>query len=134
MRSVISVSVLAALIISTVGCSTMSDKIDPTAVALAYYQQPRTYEPVTVEGIATLTLTAAEGQSLTVRLTSQLEPLSIYPRDPSTLGVFLDGMFKLGTVAASGIVGYEMVQGLSRGPTVVEQPAPIILEKLSERI
>jgi len=124
MRRVLIVS-LALSVLS--GCQTIGERIDPTQIALAYYAQHRTYEPMKLTGVQSVTLTAAEGETIELTLSSQLEPLSIYPRDPSTLKTMLEGLTNLGTVVGASLVGLELVDGLSAGPTIVEQPAPIIV-------
>jgi len=108
------------------GCAGLTgSSLDATQIALAYYNQDRTYQPVEISGIQNFTLSAAEGQTITLKLVSQLEPLSVYPRDPSALAQFMDGLFKVGTVVGSTIVGYELVDGLSSSPKTVD---PIIVE------
>lgn len=127
MRSVLLMTILLVIAFVLSGCATVGEKVDPTRIAMAYYNQNRTYEPVRIEGLTEVTLRAAEGETLAVVLTSQLDPLSIYPRDPSTLKTLLEGLTSLGTVVGASLVGLEMVDGLSQGPTIVEQPAPIII-------
>jgi len=119
---------MTGLILS--GCAS-TGKIDPTAIAMAYYRQDRTYDPVKVEGVSEITMKAPEGQTISVVLTSQLQPLSIYPRDPSTLKQLLEGLADLGVVIGASMVGLELVEGVSRGPTVVKQPDPIIVNSHS---
>lgn len=116
----VTAAVLMLAMCNSLGCATLGNKVDPTKMALNYYRQERTYQPVTIKGIASLTLTAPEGQTIDIRLTSQLEPLSVYPRDPSTLATFFDGIWKLGTVIVGGIFAHDAVKGMTRGPTVVE--------------
>jgi hypothetical protein len=101
--------------------------LNATEIAKAYYSQDKEYQSLAVTGVGALTLTAAEGQTISVITSSPLQPLSLYPRDPSTLSILMDGLWKVGTVIGSSMVGLEMVEGLSRGPTVVTQPAPIIV-------
>lgn len=122
------VLVLAAVVLS--GCASMQGvKLDANKIALAYYNQNRTYNPVEISGVQSVTLSAAEGQTISVVLTSQLEPLSIYPRDPSTLAQLMDGLWKVGTVVGSTIVGTELVQGLSAAPKTVD---PVIVKVPAE--
>ena len=102
------------------GCAEMAQRVDPTAIALAYYNQQTTYKPMELTGVQSVTLTAVEGQSITLTMESQLEPLSIYPRDPSTLKTLLEGLTNLGTVVGASLVGLELVDGISQGPTIVE--------------
>ena len=127
MRNIIALVTAMALCVSVVGCASFGgiDKIDPTEIALAYYKQERTFEPVKIEGVQNVTLQAAEGHTLTITVTNPLEPLSIYPRDPATLKTMLDGIADLATIVAAGIVGYELVDAISASPTVVE---PTVVE------
>lgn len=122
MNRMLSLLVALSLLVGASGCASFGgvEKIDPTQIALAYYDQDRTFEPVRIEGVQNITLQAAEGQTLTIILTTPLEPLSIYPRDPATLNTLLDGAAKLAAVIAAGLVGYEMVGALSTETTVVE--------------
>jgi len=124
MKRTLTLALMGALLIpQVVGCSTFqnpANKLDPTKIAMAYYRQDRTYEPVQISGLAKVTLEAAEGETLDIILSSQLEPLSIYPREPNALREAMEGLWKIGTVVGSTIVGAELVQGLSNAPKVVE--------------
>jgi len=134
MKGMKSVGVLVAVLVLVwmSGCAQyagwLSEKnLNATEIAQAYYSQDKEYQSLAVTGVGALTLTAAEGQTISVITSSPLQPLSLYPRDPSTLSILMDGLWKVGTVIGSSMVGLEMVEGLSRGPTVVTQPAPIIV-------
>ena len=107
------------------GCAHLAgpaNKLDPTRIALAYYNQARVQETVRVE--------AREGESITISgvktlvLTTQLPPLSVYPREPNALREFMEGLWKVGTVVGSTVVGAKLVDGLSAAPKTV--PAQIV--------
>ena len=132
MRKIIGLCLLAVLVLNS-GCAQlvegyMAKSLNATELAKTYYDQGkcgRTYKPFAIEGMAELHIVAAEGQTLNLTMETPLEPLSIYPRDPAAMRTFFDGLWKTATSVVAGIVGYEMVQGLNAGPTVVD---PVIVK------
>lgn len=115
---------LVAIVLGS-GCTSAGSKTDPTKIAMAYYQQDRTYDTLKLTGVTELTL---KGTNLNIAVANQLTPLSIYPRDPSTLKTVIDGAARIATTVGAAYVGNTLAGGLSRGPTVVNQPEPIIVE------
>jgi len=128
MKKILTLALLAVLVWSLGGCSTIGQamvqkSMNGAEIAKAYYDQGkdgRTYNPVILEAAEGETMSITINGLAKVALTTPHEPLSVYPRDPSTLGQLLDGLWKIGTVIGSTIVGEKMVEGLSRGPTIVE--------------
>jgi len=123
MKRLIGIFAVVSLAVIHVGCTTLKN-IDPTQMALAYYAQDRTYETMRVSGAEEITF---KGTNLNFTVINQLQPLSIYPRDPSTLSAMVDGLSRLGTIVGAAYVGNTLAQGASRGPSVIAQPTPIIV-------
>lgn len=119
-------TLLMAVLVS--GCASMGKTFDPSQLAMAYYTQDRTYRPMHLEGIKTVTLAAAEGESITLILSSQLEPLSVYPRDPSAIQQLGEALYKVGTVAGATAVGLDLV-GAVANPPAAQVVNPVIVGK-----
>lgn len=106
------------------GCASVGNKVDPTTIANNYYSQERTYKTLELKGAKEISI---KGDNVSLTVENQLQPLSLYPRDPSTLRTAFDGLARIGSVAAAAYVGKELADGLSRGPTVVNQPPPLLV-------
>jgi hypothetical protein len=96
-----------------------------TKIVTAYYAQPRTYKTLELRGAQEISI---KGDNIALTVENQLTPLSVYPRGASTVSKIIDGAVRLGTVAGAAYVGNTLAEGASRGPTVVNQPDPIIVE------
>lgn len=117
-RAILLVLLMAVLV---QGCASMKT-FDPSQLAMAYYTQERTYRPMHLEGIQTVTLAAAQGESITLILSSQLEPLSVYPRDPTAIQQMGEALFKVGGVIGATAVGLDLVGA------VANPPAPVVVD------
>jgi len=117
--------VVLALVLGLIasGCASIGGKVDPTKMALAYYEQERVYDTMSVTGATEITF---KGTNLNFTVSNQLTPLSIYPRDPSTLATLVDGAARLGTIFGATYVGHALAEGAAKDPTVVTQEPLIV--------
>jgi len=128
MKKILTLALLSVFVWSFGGCSAIGEamvqkSLNGTEIAKAYYDQGkdgRTYNPVILEAAPGETMEITIKGLAKVALTTPHQPLSIYPRDPSTLSQLTDGLWKVGTVVGSTLVGLELVDGLSASPKVVE--------------
>ena len=124
---------LLVLIGLTTGCATQRT-VEMAQIASDAY---KVY--VQQEKVASLIeLHAAHGQTLELTLSgankiilnTQVPALSMLPREPDSMRAFMDGAARISGVAAAGFVGYRGVGALEKvatSPTVVTQPAPLIV-------
>jgi len=123
MKRMVMTALMLILSVFYVGCGNIAKKTDPTKMALAYYGQERVYKTMEVTGANEITF---KGTNLNFTVSNQLTPLSIYPRDPSTLATLIDGAVRLGTVAGATYVGATLADGAAKDPTVVVQEPLIV--------
>lgn len=113
---------LVASSLISAGCST-AGKDAAVDIATMFYAQDRTYTSFKMSGFSEMHLKAAEGEEITLESVSPLDPLSVYPRDPSAIAQITDGLTKIGAVATAAYVGGK----LADTPQTVLQPAPTIV-------
>lgn len=83
--------------------------------------QPRTFCPVQITGVSSLQLT---GEHMTLTMEAPLNPLHAMPQENDTLPRVVDSL-KNAALGAAGI--YTLGQVASQAPTVVTQPAPLVV-------
>ena len=91
-------------------------KFDPSQLAMAYYTQEQDTESLELTGVQSITLSAAPGQSINLILRNQLEPLSVYPRDPTAIQQLGEALFKIGGVVGATMVGTDLVSAVANPP------------------
>jgi hypothetical protein len=122
MKKLINLVVVGSFVILVSGCATSSTE-DMTKIVTAYYQQQRTYETVKLEGASEITI---KGSNINFVIANQLPPVSIYPRDPSTLSTVVDGVARLGGILGAAYVGNGLVNAVAARPQVVETRPEIV--------
>jgi len=105
------------LVVVATGCAT-TQKVDPSRVPLAYYDQTRSFETVKVTGMNKLVM---EGEDMTVTVANPLTPLAPpQPKNRGTLDKVLRTIQTLGGVAAGAFVADGMIDAINNDPLVVE--------------
>lgn len=101
------------------GCAGLqTKKIDANEWAKDYYGQQRTGDLVTLKGKAmSITMTGVDE----MKLSAQLPPISIIPREPS----WYDSMSQLLPTLGLAWMG---ISAINKGPTIVTQPQPLVVE------
>jgi len=123
MAGVIAAAVLAALTAS--GCAATGASLDVNKMLSDYYNQERSYESLKITGAEKLTI---EGENVGLVVRNEMQPLSIKSTDPSVTSKALDTAGSVLKAAAVGYFGVEGMKELTKAPTIVEQPAPIIVQ------
>ena len=104
------------------GCGTTGP--DLTDAPKHYFQQERMGSVLKVSGINEMMLS---GSNITVEVSTPLPQLSVYPKSDNAMSSVVSGILSLGRMGLAGYLGANAIDGLSRGPTVITQPEPLIL-------
>lgn len=132
MKKVLTLTLMGVLLLQC-GCSTvmghyMQKHLNMTEIAKAEIHQRRTYNPFEVEGLESLTLKAAEGKELRVRLTAELDPLHVVPRDRNAIQALGDAAYKVLSVLGAVWFGSELLD-VAKNPTVTTVKEPVIIRR-----
>lgn len=107
------------------GCATQNGIALAKESRLAYQSfisQQRTFSPIHITGVSSLQLT---GQDMTFTMEAPLNPLHAMPQENDTLPRVVDSLKN----TALGVAGiYTLGQVASQSPTVVTQPAPLVVQ------
>ena len=105
------------LIALAVGC-TSTKPLDMNRVAHQFYNQQRSAKLLEMQNVSEFTI---KGTNMTIAISTELQPLSIIPRDPSTLQALAE---TAGRVLVSGAGIYTAGQVMSKladKPQVISQ-------------
>lgn len=103
------------------GCAT-GPKLDMNKVAQAFYGQERTYKAVLLSGATEI---AIRGTNMTLALEAPHTPLAMLPQDPNSMLMLTDAV-KNTILGGLGI--YTLGKVATQGPTIVQQPAPLVVQ------
>ena len=105
------------LIALAAGC-TSTKPLDMNRVAQQFYNQQRSAKLLEMQNVSEFTI---KGTNMTIAISTELQPLSIIPRDPSTIQVLAE---TAGRVLVSGAGIYtagQVMSKLSDRPQVISQ-------------
>jgi hypothetical protein len=123
-RSVVGSLVLCGLAaLSFSGCATQNSVKLAQEARLAYeafLKQPRDFQPLAIHGS---NMTFSVNGASSIVMSAPLNPLEAMPRDPDTVGRIADAAKN----ALLGTAGIYTLGKVATSPTVVNQPAPMIV-------
>jgi hypothetical protein len=105
------------LIVVAAGC-TSTKPLDMNLVAQQFYSQERSAKLLEMQNVSEFTI---KGTNMTIAISTELQPLSIIPRDPSTIQALAE---TAGRVLVSGAGIYTAGQVMSKladKPQVISQ-------------
>jgi hypothetical protein len=113
-------SFVSILAVAVCGCAS-GPEIDMNKVAEKFYTQPRSYKTLEISGVTELNV---KGSNINLSLQSELQPLSIIPKDNGTAGIIANAVKDTVLVGAGILTAGGVMKDLAKQPQVV--PAQIV--------
>ena len=105
------------LIVLAAGCAS-TKPLDMNQVAKQFYTQQRSAKLLEMENVSEFTI---RGTNMTIAISTELQPLSLIPRDPSTVQALAETAGRVLVAGAGIITAGDVMSKLADRPQVISQ-------------
>lgn len=105
------------LIVLAAGCAS-TKPLDMNQVAKEFYTQQRSAKLLEMQNVSEFCI---KGTNMTIAISTELQPLSLMPRDPSTVQALAETAGRVLVAGAGIVVAGDVMSKLSERPQVISQ-------------